>query len=114
MLHHQLPPPSPIESTANDLQDQALANEENGNFAEAFELIIKAKNADASLDNIEDDYSRIRDSFIAELEEKAYNLELSGSPKEAVETWQKVLEIDPGNIQAQLSIKRLSQYGQGS
>lgn len=110
------PPPiattPPIESTANDYQDQALVNEEDGNFEEAFELIIKAKNADASLENIEDDYSRIKDSFIAELEEKAYNLELSGSPREAVETWRKVLEIDPGNIQAQLSIKRLSQYEQ--
>ena len=109
------PTPAPISKpSANQYQDQALANEEDGNFEVALELIVRARNDDASLENIEEDYSRIRDSLIAQLEEKAYNLELSGSPEEAVETWRQVLQIDPGNIQAQLSIKRLTQNGPDS
>ncbi len=107
------PPPS-SKSSANQYQDQALANEEDGNFEVALEFIMKARNDDASLENIEEDYSRIKDSLIGQLEEKAYNLELSGSPEEAVETWHQVLQIDPGNIQAQLSIRRLTQNGPGS
>lgn len=107
------PPPS-SKSSANQYQDQALANEEDGNFEVALELIMQARNDDASLENIEEDYSRIKDLLIAQLEEKAYNLELSGSPEEAVETWRQVLQIDPGNIQAQLSIKRLTKNGPGS
>jgi tetratricopeptide (TPR) repeat protein len=105
------PEPSPADTatTANDYRVQALSNEESGNIEAAFELINKAKNGGEPLENIEEDYSRIKQTLILQLEEKAYNQELSESPEQALETWNKVLQIDPGNIQAQLSINRLSQ-----
>lgn len=103
------PSPARIASTANEFRVQALSNEEDGNIEAAFELINKAKDTGAPLENFEEDYSRIKQTLIAELEEKAYNQELSGFPKQALETWYKVLQIDPGNIQAQLSINRLGQ-----
>jgi tetratricopeptide (TPR) repeat protein len=105
------PEPSPADTatTANDYRVQALSNEESGNIEAAFELINKAKNSGEPLENIEEDYSRIKQTLILQLEEKAYNQELSESPEQALESWNKVLQIDPGNIQAQLSINRLSQ-----
>ena len=42
------------------------------------------------------------------MEEKAYSDELAGKTEDAIETWKSLLEIDPGNIPAQLSIRRLS------
>ena len=108
------PPPADTATTANEYRVQALFNEESGNIEAAFELINKAKNGGESLEgepleNIEEDYSRIKQTLILQLEEKAYNQELSESSEQALETWNKVLQIDPGNIQAQLSINRLSQ-----
>ena len=106
------PQPAEVSSTepaAGELQAQALALEENGNLEQAFQLIKTAKAMDASLENVEVDYTRIKNAFIGDLENKAYNLELSGETEQAIETWQKVLEVDPSNISAQLSINRLSQ-----
>lgn len=99
--------PAPKATTAREYRGQALFNEQDGNFEAAFELINKAKNAAEPPENIEEDYSRIKHMLIVELEEKAYNQELTGYPEQALETWHKVLQIDPGNIQAQLSINRL-------
>ena len=105
------PEPSPPDppKTADEYRFQALSNEAGGNIEAAFELINKAKNAGEPLENIEEDYSRIKQTLILQLEEKAYSQELSGFLEQAQETWNKVLQIDPGNIPAQLSINRLSQ-----
>lgn len=106
------PPPAqppPMATSAEVLRDQALATEENGDLKKAYELIQQAKAADPALENIETDFSRIQNALIGDLENKAYNQELSGVPEQAIATWRQVLEIDPANIPAQLSINRLAQ-----
>ena len=103
------PQPQPSTTSAEALRDQALAMEDNGDLKKAYELIKQAKAADAELEGIETDYSRIQSAIIGDLENKAYNQELSGTPEQAIATWRKVLEIDPANIPAQLSINRLAQ-----
>ena len=107
------PPPSePTEvipaGTAGEFRDQAVARENAGDLEQAYALVSKAKDADPSLENIDDDYSRIKNALITELEEKAYSLEFSGSKEEALANWERILEIDPRNIQAQLSRSRLT------
>lgn len=108
------PPPSepaeaiPAGTTPGEFRDQAVASENAGDLEQAYALVSKAKDADPSLESIDDDYSRIKNALIAELEEKAYSLEFSGSKEEALANWERILEIDPRNIQAQLSRSRLT------
>lgn len=105
------PPPKPkppAQPDATALRDQALAMEQLGEFEKAYELITRAVSEDPSLDNAQADVTRIKSNLISKIEEEAYNQELHGEPDKAADTWRRVLEIDPGNIPAQLALKRLS------
>lgn len=105
------PPPKPkppAQPDATALRDQALAMEQLGEFEKAYELITRAVSEDPSLDNAQADVTRIKSNLISKIEEEAYNQELHGEPEKAADTWRRVLEIDPGNIPAQLALKRLS------
>ena len=94
-------------ASAAVLHKEALSEEEEGNLRGAYDLILKAYSVDDSAQGIEEDLSRIKASLIGKLEEQAYTLELSGDLEDAVETWGEVLAIDPTNIPAQLSSRRL-------
>jgi tetratricopeptide (TPR) repeat protein len=105
------PPPKPkppAQPDAAALRDQALSMEQLGEFEKAYELITRAVSEDPSLDNAQADVTRIKSNLISKIEEEAYNQELHGEPEKAADTWRRVLEIDPGNIPAQLALKRLS------
>jgi tetratricopeptide (TPR) repeat protein len=94
-------------ASASVLHKEALSKEEEGNLRGAYDLILEARSVDDSAQGINEDLSRIKASLIGKLEEQAYTLELSGDLNEAVETWGEVLAIDPTNIPAQLSTRRL-------
>lgn len=91
------------------LQEEALAEEDSGNLESAYQLILKAKAGDPSLTDIDAQVGQIKSALIGKLEETAYSQELSGDPDSAIATWRELLEVDPTNIPAQLSIKRLEQ-----
>ena len=99
---------SPTASSAEALRADAVVLEENGNLKGAYAKIQQAQADDPSLEGIDDDVVRVRKALVASLEEKAYSDELAGRTDDAIQTWQELLEIDPGNIPAQLSIRRLS------
>ena len=100
--------PATITLDAVELRDQALEMEQQGRFDESFDLITQALAEDPQLDNAQDDLERIKNGLIMQLEEDAYNKELSDEPDKAAGIWNRILEIDPGNIPAQLAIKRLT------
>jgi hypothetical protein len=64
---------------------------------------------DPTLENAQADLARIRNGLIMQLEEEAYNQELSDNPEKAIEIWRKILSLDPNNIPAQLALKRLTE-----
>ena len=82
--------------------------EQQGELETAYELITRAVSEDPSLDNAQADLMRIKNDLITKIEEEAYNQELHGEPEKAADTWRRILKIDPGNIPAQLALKRLS------
>lgn len=98
----------PVESAAQALVDDALAKEQAGDLNGAYKTLQAAQAQDSDLPGIDDDIARVRKSLIASLEEKAYGDELDGNRDAAIETWRRLLEVDPFNIPAQLSIRRLS------
>lgn len=102
-------PPPPAPTNAAQMRDQALELEQAGKWEEAYELMSRAVAEDASLANAQADLDRIRSGLISLLEENAYNEELSGNPEKAANIWRRILEIDAGNIPAQLALKRLTE-----
>lgn len=105
------PPPALQPSTPPDaaaLRDQALAMEQQGELEKAYQLITRAITEDSSLDNAQTDLTRIKNDLISKIEEDAYNQEMHDKPEKAADAWRRVLEIDPGNIPAQLALKRLT------
>lgn len=105
---HKEPATPADEPPSVSLREDALEMEQKGDLDEAYAMLKKAQAADPSLPAIEDDLARVRAALTAGLEEEAYRDELEGNPEKAIETWRKLLEVDPGNIPAQLSIRRLS------
>jgi tetratricopeptide (TPR) repeat protein len=101
--------PETIVQDAITLRDQALEMEQQGRLDDAFELMTRALAEDQNLENTEDELARISKELVLQLEEEAYNQELSGDPEKAVEIWRRILSIDPGNIPAQLALKRLTE-----
>jgi tetratricopeptide (TPR) repeat protein len=101
------PPPAPVQTGAAQMRDQALELEAAGRLREAYELMSEAVAEDPSLENGEADLDRIRLALVVNLEEQAYDNELSGDLQNAVETWQSILEIDANNIPAQINLNRL-------
>ena len=97
------------QSDAAALRAQATAMEQKGNLEEAYRLMSQAVKADPSLANGQEDLARIKKALIAKLEGDAYDRELYGEPEKAADIWRKVLQIDPGNIPAQLALKRLTE-----
>ena len=110
-LVEKLPEPDTLPDTimldAVKLRDQALEMEQQGRLDEAFELMTRALVEDPKLDNAQDDLTRIRNGLLLQLEEDAYNQELSGNRDKALENWRRIQAIDPGNIPAQLAERRL-------
>ena len=102
------PQPSPPPPTDQAYTD-ALALEKQGDLVGAYRALEQVKAADPQHPNIDDDLTRVRQSLIASLEDQAYDLELAGDVSKAIATWQQLLQIDPRNIPAQLSLKRLNQ-----
>jgi len=102
------PPPPPAQPDAAALRDQALAMEQQRELEKAYDLITRAVGEDPSLDNAQTDLKRIKNDLISKIQEDAYNQELHGEPEKAADTWRRILEIDPGNIPAQLALKRLT------
>lgn len=102
-------PQEPTAADAGQLRDQAMAMEQQGDLEQAFEFINRALEIDPDLENAQADQSRIKQGLILQLEEDAYNQELSGYPQEAAEIWRRILSINPGNIPAQLALKRLTE-----
>ena len=103
------PQPKPLTEgvSAATLAEEALGREDAGDLEGAYQLIARAYDMDPSLQDIEQDLARIKGALIGQLEEQAYTQELSGALQDAIDTWATVLTIDPGNIPAQLSTKRL-------
>jgi len=89
------------------LRDQALEMEQQGRLDEAFGLMTRALVEDPKIDNAQEDLTRIRKGLLLQLEEDAYNQELSGNLDKALENWRRIQAIDPGNIPAQLAERRL-------
>lgn len=100
--------PAPDAAT-EQVYREAIDLEQRGDFETAFGLLQRVKATDPERSGIDDDLNRVLRSLVAQLEERAYELELAGEIAQAVQTWQKLLEFDPRNIPAQLSLKRLEQ-----
>lgn len=103
------PPEKPKAPDTASLHDQALQMEQQGKLGEAFDLMTRALAQNPELDNAPDDLARIEKKLILELEETAYNHELSGDTEKAADIWRRILAIDPGNIPAQLALNRLTE-----
>lgn len=87
----------------------ALALEQQGDLEGAYAALVELRAQGSDVAGLEEDLARLRGALVADLEDKAYGFELSGDIDQAVATWQHLLEIDPRNIPAQLSIRRLTQ-----
>ena len=103
------PPQEAIATDAAQLREQASEMEQQGELERAFELMNQALAIDPDLENAREDLARIKEDLLLQLEEEAYNQELSGNPQEAAGIWRKILAINPGNIPAQLALKRLTE-----
>ena len=101
-------PPSSDEGFS-ERYDDALALEQQGDLDGAYSALRALKAEGADVPSLDDDLSRVRSALVAGLEDQAWSFELAGKIDEAVATWQRLLEIDPGNIPAQLSVRRLTQ-----
>jgi tetratricopeptide (TPR) repeat protein len=99
----------PATSTAEQLRNESLRNEQQNRLEKAFELMTQAVAEDSTLENAQEDLARIRKGLIMQLEEEAYNQEMSDNPDKAIEIWRKILSLDPNNIPAQLALKRLTE-----
>jgi tetratricopeptide (TPR) repeat protein len=102
-------PPQPTPPPTDQAYTDALTLEKQGDLVGAYRALERVKAADPQHADIDDDLTRVRQSLIASLEDQAYDQELAGDVSKAIATWQQLLEIDPRNIPAQLSLKRLNQ-----
>jgi tetratricopeptide (TPR) repeat protein len=99
----------PVETAqaAAELRRQALASEAAGDLEAAYAQLQEAIAAAADLEGAADDLERIRAGLLNTLKERAYDQEVAGNVEDAVATWQRVLELDPADIPAQLALRRL-------
>lgn len=107
-----VPPPEPPVVNATDphqAYEQALAQEQQGDHYSAYEALNELKARGAEIPGLDEDLARVRSALVAKLEDEAWKFELAGNIDQAVATWRRLLEIDPSNIPAQLSIRRLTQ-----
>lgn len=108
--------PPPAEATApeqtastSSSYEAALRLEKQGDLEGAYAGLAKLKAQGSDVADLENDLHRVRSALVAKLEDQAYSFELAGNIDKALATWRQVLEIDPNNIPAQLSIRRLTQ-----
>ena len=101
--------PSPSPPSSDQAYEDAIALEQQGDLSGAYRALEQVKAEDPQRDGIDDDLARVRQTLIASLEDQAYDEELAGNVPKAIEIWQRLLEIDPRNIPAQLSLRRLTQ-----
>ena len=101
--------PPPGDDGSSQRYDDALALEQQGALEGAYSALSALKAEGADVASLDADLARVRSALVAGLEDKAWSFELAGNIDEAVATWQRLLEIDPGNIPAQLSVRRLTQ-----
>jgi hypothetical protein len=108
---HMPPPdaPAPEADESQQAYADALSREQQGDLIGAYEALARLVTAGAEIPDLDEDLLRVKSALIAELEDTAYGLELAGKPAEALATWRQVLDVDPANIPAQLSIRRLEQ-----
>ena len=101
--------PPPSDDGSSQRYDDALALEQRGELDGAYSALSALKAEGADLPSLDADLARVRSALVAGLENKAWSFELAGNIDEAVATWQRLLKINPGNIPAQLSVRRLTQ-----